>query len=163
MLYMINFNTPSKNSPSDIAEWAVHKYGKDALYMLEETQECREVFGDSLTKKAIIIIKNKLKLYRFHDKQPDLVVPISELSKTTQNNLKILRARHGISFSPVAKIWKVKQGYGERAKIVKDILIQGTDSHSQIIEYWRHETAGVSAGQTLIYFNGKRHRVTEFI
>ncbi len=160
---MINFNTPSKNSPSDVAEWAVHKYGKDALYMLEETGEGREVFGESLNNKAIKIIKNKSKLYRFHNNEPDTSISVSRLSKKTQSNLKILRSRHGITFSNNAMIWKVKQGYGARKRIASDILIKGISPHTKVVEYWRHETKGASAGQTLIYIDGKRYRVADFI
>ncbi len=55
----INFDKPRSNTPEQVAKWAKRKYGKDALYMLEETGEGREVFGEDLTEKAIKIIKSQ--------------------------------------------------------------------------------------------------------
>ena len=41
----------------------------------------------------------------------------------------------------------------------KDICILGTLGHHKV-EYWRHETLSLGAGQTLIYFNGRRFQVS---
>jgi hypothetical protein len=40
-----------------VALWAKKKWGKDALYMLEETHEGYEVWGERATNKAIKILK----------------------------------------------------------------------------------------------------------
>lgn len=46
-------------TPEMIAAWAIKKYGDDALYMLEETGEGREVFGDEKTNEAIKLLQRK--------------------------------------------------------------------------------------------------------
>lgn len=42
-----------------IADWAEKKYGKDALYMLEQTHEGTEVYGNDLINNAINYLKQK--------------------------------------------------------------------------------------------------------
>lgn len=42
-----------------VAMWAVKKYGDDALYMLKETGEGREVWGEIVTNQAIHILEKE--------------------------------------------------------------------------------------------------------
>ena len=57
--FLENFNYDDP-TPNEIAKWAEAKYGKDALYMLEDTHE-GEDFDEEKVKKAIKILKAKHK------------------------------------------------------------------------------------------------------
>jgi hypothetical protein len=48
----------AKATGKSVAAWAIKKYGKDALYMLEETHEGREVWGQRATSAAIKLLKS---------------------------------------------------------------------------------------------------------
>lgn len=45
----------------EVARWAKKKYGKDALYMLEDTHEGHEIFGEKATDAAVKLLKDKSK------------------------------------------------------------------------------------------------------
>lgn len=46
-------------SGTDIADWATRKWNKDALYMLEETHECTNVYGPKLRDAGVEVLKGR--------------------------------------------------------------------------------------------------------
>lgn len=61
-------------------------------------------------------------LYRFHDCEPDFLIPLSELSTITQKNLKWFVEHLGIQFNIHAKAWPVENEVEKLTLYSKDLL-----------------------------------------
>ena len=92
-------------------------------------------------------------------------VPRESLTSITQRNLKELEELGGFSFEDVAYKYPVIQAphIRDSSTAVKVLPVLGTGLNGEDVSYVRRETAGVAAGQTLLFIDGKRHFMTKIL
>ena len=96
-------------------------------------------------------------------------VPRESLTSTTRRNLRELEELGDFSFKDVAYKYPIQQSsrYGRRyagqPHTAYSILISGTGPNGEDVRYVRRETTDPSAGQTLLFVNGKRYFMTKIL
>ena len=95
--------------------------------------------------------------------------PRGSLYSQTRDNIEALESM-GFQFSEDAESYPIEQyeswGHGlVRTPIGTrhSFILRGTGPNGQDVVYVRHETAARGAGQTLLYIDGKRYRVSSIL
>jgi len=96
-------------------------------------------------------------------KKPDGHLQRVDLSTRTQRNLKRLEQLYGFEFEQSVPFWLVRQDGWRGTRTAKTFIVKGKGKEGQNLLYWRYESSHPSAGQTFLYINGKRRRMTSFL
>lgn len=103
--------------------------------------------------------KNKMK-YRYYNSEPDdLKFNISNLTKKTKANLKMLTDKYDIKFKKTCQRWVVKQigtwGGGDTIT-AHSIRVLGVARDKKLIEFWTYYTTGWKTWSCFIWYNNKK-------
>jgi hypothetical protein len=116
---------------------------------------------DKYIKYTIKTLKNKKKIckkhWNYHISPPDEIWELHKLSKKTLSNLERLKNSHYV-WENTANIWVIEQFNYGKIKYANDIMVRGYHPVLGKVQYWRHETRSMGAGQTKIisYQNNKK-------